>query len=390
MLLENKKIAIVGGGPGGLTLARLLQLKGAVVTVYERDRDSAVRIQGATLDLHFESGLRAIEEAGLMDIFKKTYRPGADKGRVIDQHANIIYDEHTHAPDTGVDDFSDELFRPEIDRGPLRDLLLNSLQPGTVVWDSQFKSMSKVGDKWLLEFKNGTTATTDLVIGADGANSKIRPFVTSVKPFYSGITIFQANIANSETAAPNMHLLLKGGKIYAHSGGKFLHLSSKGDGSLDFYISCKKDENWAQNSGIDFSDRTQVLQWFKKEFAGWDNVWLELFEHAGLPLLIRPQYCVPFDQAWEPQSNITLLGDAAHIMPPSGEGVNLAMLDALELSECLTNSNFKNLQSAIAAYEEQMRARGTEAAKDSLDMMDWMHAEDAQDKMVRLLNQAGD
>ena len=82
---------------------------------------------------------------------------------------------------------------------------------------------------------------------------------------------------------------------------------------------------------------------------------------------MRPQYCVPVDQTWNVQPNITLLGDAAHIMPPSGEGVNLAMLDALELSECLTGEGFRDTQAAIAAYEKEMRARAAAEQQDSLD-----------------------
>jgi len=385
MLLDNKQIAIIGGGPGGLTLARLLQLKGANVKVYERDVNAGVRVQGATLDLHFESGLKVIEAAGLMDVFKETYRPGADKGRVVDSHGNIIYDEHTD--ELSNDDFDDVNFRPEIDRGPLRDILLNSLDPNTVVWDSQFKSMSLVNNLWQLEFKNGATATADIVIGADGANSKIRPFVTPLQPFYAGTVILQGNIPNSEITAPNMHQLLKGGKVYTHTNGKFLHVSAKGDGSIDFYISSQVNENWLQNSGIDFSDREQLLSWFKNEFLGWGNVWLELIENTDLPLLLRPQYCMPLDQTWDAQPNLTLLGDAAHIMPPSGEGVNLAMLDALELSECLTSAEYKDIQAAISAYEKPMQARGIEEAKTSLDGVEWMHTEAANEKLIQLFNQ---
>jgi 2-polyprenyl-6-methoxyphenol hydroxylase-like FAD-dependent oxidoreductase len=388
MLLDSKRVAIVGGGPGGLTLARLLQLKGVDVKVYERDFNAAVRVQGATLDLHYESGLKVLEAARLMDAFKEKYRPGADKGRVVDQHAKIIYDEHNQAfNDVSGDDFGSEWFRPEIDRGPLRNILLDSLATDTVVWDSQFVAMTQVGDVWTLEFKNGTTATADIVIGADGANSKIRPFVTDVKAFYSGVVILQGNVGNSETAALNIHQLLKGGKIYVYADEKYLHISSKGDGSIDFYISCKKDESWVQNSGIDFSDNVQVLTWFKKEFQEWDSVWLELFDNANSPVIPRLQYCIPLNQTWAAQSNITLLGDAAHIMPPSGEGVNLAMLDALEISECLTSNGFTTTQSAIAAYEKRMQARGVKEAEDSLEMIEWMHAEDAQAKMIKMLNQ---
>lgn len=381
MLLQNKKVAIVGGGPGGLTLARLLQLKGIEVKVYERDLNKHVRVQGATLDLHFESGLKAIEAAGLMNAFKEAYRPGAEKGRVVDIHSNILYDDHNNEYD-----FDNEAFRPEIDRGDLRDVLLNSLNPDTVVWDSHFKSMSQEGNGWKLEFKNGTTAVADIVIGADGGNSKIRPFVTPIKSSFAGTIILQGNVEDAETTAPNMHQLLKGGKIYTHTDGKFLHVSAKGDGSIDFYISSIVEENWVQKLGIDLSDRTQLLVWAKKEFAGWDSIWLELFENVSLPLLIRPQYYVPFDQNWEAQSNISLLGDAAHLMPPSGEGVNLAMLDALELSECLTNEDFEDTQTAITSYEKRMRERAAQEAQDSLDMIEWMHSEEAMEKLVQMFN----
>lgn len=388
MLLDSKKVAIIGGGPGGLTLARLLQLKGVDVKVYERDFNRNVRVQGATLDLHYESGLKALEGAGLMDAFKETYRPGADKGRIVDEHANIVYDEHM-GTEISEADFGNEYFRPEIDRGPLRDMLLDALAPDTVVWDSQFANMLNVGDTWELEFKNGTTATADIVIGADGANSKIRPFITPIQPYYAGVVIVQGNVDHAATAVPNIHQLLKGGKIYAHGSGIFLHVSAKGDGSLDFYLSCKQEENWVQNNGINFSDRTQVLTWFKNEFPEWSSIWFELFENAGMPLMLRPQYCMHINQTWDAQSNITVLGDAAHLMPPSGEGVNLAMLDALELSECLTSGEFNNTQSAIAAYEKQMRPRAAKEAQDSLEMMSWMHAEDALARMVQMLNHAG-
>ncbi|MEJ1242306.1 FAD-dependent monooxygenase [Chryseolinea sp. T2] len=383
MLISDKKIAIIGGGPGGLTLARLLQLKGADVKVYERDMNRKVRVQGATLDLHFDSGLRTIDAAGLMDAFKATYRPGAEKGRLVDKSGNIIFDDHDKT--TPATDFNSPEARPEIDRSDLRDLLLNSLHPDTVVWDSHFISMSKKGKQWKLEFKNGTTTVADIIIGADGGNSKIRPCVTSTKAVYAGIYILQGNVDNAAKVAPAMHELLKGGKLYAHSDEKYLHVSAKGDGSIDFYVSSKRNENWSVESGIDFTDKSQVAELFRTEFADWDKIWFELFENYDGALLIRPQYCIPLDQTWEAQSNITLLGDAAHIMAPSGEGVNLAMLDAVELSTVLTYGSFNDLKEAIAFYEKNMRERGAAEAATSAGMIEWMHAEGAQEKMAELL-----
>ncbi|WP_345953497.1 NAD(P)/FAD-dependent oxidoreductase [Mucilaginibacter sp. PAMB04168] len=365
--IKNKTIAIVGGGPGGLTLARLLQIKGANAVVYERDTDRNARPQGATLDLHEESGLKALRDAGLIETFMANYRPGADRLRIMDQNANIISDDHTFE--------SDETFRPEIDRGPLQNLLLDSLQPGTVVWDSKLVSLTPQGHLWRLYFQNGQSAIAHMVIAADGANSKIRSYITPIKPFYSGITVLEGAVHNSETASPKIHKLLNGGKIFALGNEKSLIISSKGDGSLVFYTGCKTSEDWSKECGINFADKAQVLAWFKQEFAGWDPIWLELYKNADAPFVPRPQYCMPLDQTWEAQPNLTMLGDAAHLMPPyAGEGVNMAMLDALELSQHLTDNDCPNLHSAIATYEKQMRARAAEAAQMTMESTEALHS----------------
>jgi 2-polyprenyl-6-methoxyphenol hydroxylase-like FAD-dependent oxidoreductase len=377
--IKDKKIAIVGGGPGGLTLARLLQLKGANVTVYERDLHQDARAQGATLDLHEESGLAALQEAGLMNQFIANYRPGADKMRVTDEHANIVLDDHINGQDEA------HRGRPEIDRGPLQKLLLESLTPGTVVWDSQFVSLTPHNTGWKIEFKNGTTAFADLVIAADGANSKLRPYLTPLKPFYCGHTAIEGAVYNSEQVIPAMHKLLSGGKIFAMGDNRSLIVSSKGDGSMVFYPCFKADENWVKDSGIDFTDKAQVLAWFKTEFANWGGTWHELFENASGAFAPRPLYSMPLDQTWEAQPNLTMLGDAAHLMPPyAGEGVNMAMQDALELSRALTDETYPDTLAAIAAFEKEMRTRGSEVAEQSIQSLEMLHSPGAIDFMVRI------
>ncbi|RBQ02830.1 FAD-dependent oxidoreductase [Pedobacter miscanthi] len=376
--LKNKKIAIIGAGPGGLTLARLLQMDGFKVNVYERDADENARPKGATLDLHEESGLAALKEAGLMDDFMANYRPGADRTRIIDQHGNIVFEDN--------DTDNREAFRPEIDRGPLQKILLDSLKKDTVVWNSHFVSLQPDKDSWRIEFKNGTFVTADIVIAADGANSKIRPYITPIKPFYSGVTIVEGAVYSSETAAPNMHALLNGGKIFAMGGEKSLIVSSKGDGSLVFYTGCNAPENWVTASGIDFSDKNQVIIWFKETFSDWDPLWLELFENASGAFVPRPQYCMPLDQNWETLPNLTMLGDAAHLMPPyAGEGVNMAMLDALELSQCLKNENFQTSGDAISAYEKQMLKRSSETADMTMQSTKALHSADALNFLVDII-----
>ncbi|HVW58727.1 MAG TPA: FAD-dependent monooxygenase [Puia sp.] len=215
--------------------------------------------------------------------------------------------------------------------------------------------MERIQDTWKIHFENGNVVLADVVIGADGANSKIRPFVTSVKPVWTGITMIEGAIKDGERTAPDIHALLKGGKIFAYGKERTLIVSSKGDGSFGFAASWKTSESWVKESGIDFTDNKQVSAWFKKEFSNWGSIWYEMFEDEKTIFIPRPQYCMPLDLRWETKPNITLLGDAAHWMPPfAGEGVNMAMLDALELSESLTHPSFDTVRAALADYETRM------------------------------------
>jgi 2-polyprenyl-6-methoxyphenol hydroxylase-like FAD-dependent oxidoreductase len=377
MVIKNKKIAIVGGGPGGLTLANLLALKGANLRVYERDANKDVRVQGATLDLHEESGLEALRRAGLLNAFYANYRPDAGKLRILDKAGNIKMDDHT------ADDFGEH--RPEIDRGPLRKILLEALPEETVVWASHFLSMEKQGEGWLMHFKNGTYAYADIVVAADGANSKIRPYITDIKPIYSGITAVEGNLYHAAINAPQLHTLVKGGKIFAFGDEQSLILSAKGNGSLSFYTGCKVPENWVPASGIDFSDKASVFAWFKEAFGSWDSQWQELFASGELWFVPRPMYHYPLDQQWETLPNVTMLGDAAHRMPPyAGEGVNMAMQDAYELADCLTSNNFNSVKEAIANYEKQMLQRASAITQETLDSTEMLHSADAIHKMLKM------
>jgi 2-polyprenyl-6-methoxyphenol hydroxylase-like FAD-dependent oxidoreductase len=384
MLLENKQVAIIGGGPGGLTLARLLQLKNVNVKVYERDVNKNARVQGAPLDMHDNSGLAAIHKADLFEEFKSNFLPGADKTLILNEKAEIFfsdYEMNVH------EDFGDEYFRPEIDRGALRKILLESLQPETVVWDSHFISMEVQNQGWTIHFKNGHSVYADIVIGSDGANSKIRPYITNSKPLYSGITMLEGNIYKSKIATPVIHSLLKGGKIMAFGNAQNLLMGQKGDGALGFYASFKANENWAKINGLDYTDNKQMLEWFKTAYPEWSSIWHELFENASVPFIPRPIYYMPLDQTWKSLPSITIIGDAAHVMPPfAGEGANMAMLDALELSEFLTSEKYKTVLEAISFYEINMRERASKATLESLENGEKMHSKDALKTMLEFFN----
>jgi 2-polyprenyl-6-methoxyphenol hydroxylase-like FAD-dependent oxidoreductase len=384
-LLQNKKIAIIGGGPGGLTLARLLQLKGADVKVYERDVNRDARVQGAIVDLHFDSGLKVIEAAGLMDAFKAGYMKGADAYRMVNKDANIYVDE---ANTTGDDDFNSQYFRPEIDRGVLRNLLIDSLVPGTVIWDSQLERMELTDGTWEFKFKNGVTATADIVIGADGYRSKVRPYVTDIKALYSGATIIQGEIEDPETNCPEIYALVNKANLIAMDAGKTIAAQPRGDGGLTFYAASLYPENWVQTSSIEFNNSEAVYKYLVEYYNGWNPIFYTLFK-ACPKFIPRPLNYFPIDQHWETKANITLIGDAAHLMPPSGEGVNTAMLDALELSEFLTSVHYADLHAAIAAYEQKMRSRAAVLGEEALDgIKDFASpSKESIEKLVKQFNQ---
>ncbi len=168
---------------------------------------------------------------------------------------------------------------------------------------------------------------------------------------------------------------------------KTLIVSAKGDGSLVFYTGMNTNENWAKEPGIDFSNKARVLDWFRTEFSGLANVYSEVFENADPSFAVRPQYCMPFEQTWPSLANLTMLGDAAHLMPPyAGEGVNMAMLDAVELCSCLIDPNSPDLKSAIEAYEHEMRNRASEVAQETMRNTAAMHSENAIEFFVSAIS----
>ncbi len=378
--LKGKIVAIVGGGPGGLTLARLLQQRGIEVNVYERDVDEHARVQGAPLDLHDDSGIAALQQANLMDEFRQNYMPGADRMQIMDASAHVHFTDHHQKP---IEDFGAQHFRPEIDRGVLRTMLVKSLKTDTIVWNSHFVAMQQSGNGWQLQFKNRAGIYADVVIGADGANSKIRPYLTNIGPFYSGITMIEGNIYNASQTAAAISSLLKGGKIMAFGNGYNILMGQKAGDAIGFYLSFNAPDGWVKQHGPDFGDRDAVKNWFVKTYHDWDPIWCQLFQQVDIPLIPRPIYCMPLNQAWPAQTNLTIIGDAAHVMPPfAGEGVNMAMKDALDVCNCLTDDTYETLQQSIAAYERMMRERASAAARESLLNGERMHSATALAHML--------
>ena len=369
------KVAIIGAGAGGLTLANILQRNKIPFVVYEADASATARNQGGTLDLHPKAGQLALREAGLWDEFIKHARPESDVLKIVEPNGNVLWD--GNGPDArNVSEAEKFDSRPEIDRGVLQQMLLASLEPECVQWGKKLiEAVPAASETFDLHFSDSSVEKNVVVIGSDGAWSKVRQLVSPEKPHYSGISLVEFRILDAEKKNPWMTDYVGKGSLFSFGEGRAIQIQRLGDGSIRTYASLRKPESFIEDCGIDWAiaDVTRK-EYVKRYFAdcGEDlkRVILESIDSA----IPRVLYQLPVGFRWESRPGVTLLGDAAHLMTPfAGVGVNAAMLDALELGRaiihCKEPADGTEIASVLAEYEARLFPRGEAYAQKTLGNM---------------------
>ena len=330
--MEPVSIAIIGAGPAGLALARILSLKSRdssysssnafTVTIFERDTSPTLphhRPQGGSLDLHSHSGQRALKEAGLWEDFLKVARYDSQDGTMVDKHGKLLLK------------IGDEMDKPEIGRGQLREILLGSLDrldeaPMAIKWNQQILRVDQEGDKlFIITEESLSHGPFDVVIGADGLWSKVRPLLTKTQPMYTGQTILETHLPSSiKDTNPAVAALAGKGMFLASGEGRAL-MAQYNPEYTRVYAVLAVHEEWKSTSGIDWAHpglaKKQVIDEYFSEWAEQIKDLLLLSE--GDEIRFWPLYCLPrpvTEEAegggWTHRRNVTMIGDAAHVMPP--------------------------------------------------------------------------
>jgi 2-polyprenyl-6-methoxyphenol hydroxylase-like FAD-dependent oxidoreductase len=351
-------VTIVGAGLGGLTLARVLHVHGIPATIYEAEPSAAARTQGGQLDIHENNGQLALEAADLTGEFRAIIHEGGQASRALDFRGKVLFEE----PDDGG------AGRPEVLRGDLRRILIDSLPAETIQWGKKLADVSARGDgRHELTFADGTAVTTELLVGADGAWSKVRPLLSDAKPEYVGATFIETYLYDVDERHSATAEAVGDGAMYALTPGKGITAHREAGDIIHTYVQLIRSAEWV--AGIDFTDAAAATARVAAEFGGWAPELTALITDGETAPVPRMIYTLPNAHRWDRVPGVTLLGDAAHLMPPSGEGANLAMFDGAELGQAIA-AHPGDIEAALTAYEEAMFPRSEAEAADAYQILE--------------------
>jgi 2-polyprenyl-6-methoxyphenol hydroxylase-like FAD-dependent oxidoreductase len=390
------RIAIVGGGPAGLTLGTLLHNHSIPFTLFEfrpRPTDEEYAQPSGSLDMHEESGLAALRACGLFDAAMKLTGDCTEESKIADRNGNIIYS------DEGSND------RPEIYRNDLNRLLTQHIPPASIKWSHKLRSATRIvdegGEKVKLDFGEHGSEVFDFVVGADGAWSRVRPLLTDRKPEFADMHNITLTIRGMTERYPDLLALIGHGTFMsmADKNGVFAQRASQ-DSARMYIMLTTPSKDFVTESGLAGKTPLESRELLVGDGSSILSQWGEKIKHlvaaacedeekhnAGAKLDVKPFYRLPPGHTWEHRADATMIGDAAHLMnPPAGEGVNIAMHDALLLGQAIIkacegaehdHAVFRSaLDDGIREFEVNMAKRALEMAEGTKELSEVMFGSD--------------
>ncbi|WP_020669725.1 FAD-dependent monooxygenase [Amycolatopsis nigrescens] len=337
--MSEPRVAIVGAGIGGLTLALALRRHGIAAEVYEQ----ALELQevGAAVGLT-ANGTRLLERLGLGAGLEANgtmpaalvYRNWLDGRRIAEYRGAAEY----------VAQFGARMYG--VHRAVFQRLLLDAVGDGVVRMAHQLTGIERAGGELRLEFADGASATADVLVGADGVHSTVRRWLTGGEHTarYSGTSAFRGLVPLDRLPAlPEPDAI----QFWMGPGAHLLHYRLGGE--VNFLAVVEGPSRWHEPAWVvDVEPGANVAA-----FEGWHPAVTELvggstmhqrwalFAHEPLRHWVR--------------DGVALLGDAAHAMlPHHGQGANQTIEDAVALADCLAAAEPRI---ALRRYERLRRAR---------------------------------
>lgn len=234
-----------------------------------------------------------------------------------------------------------------------------------------------------MTFADGTTVVTSLPVGADGAWSRVRRLLSGATPEYVGTSFVETYLFDGDTRHPAVVRAVGDGALFVNAPGKAIQAHRESGGTLHTYVALSRSQDWF--SGIDFTDSVAATARIAQEFDGWAPELTGLITGSDAAPVLRPLSALPIGHRWDRVPGVTLLGDAAHLSPPNGEGANLAMYDGAELGTAVA-AHPDDIEAALIQYERALFLRGAEAAAEAARDFDLCFGDDAPRGLIQLLS----
>ena len=358
---NSRRVAVIGAGIGGLSLAIALRQHGIRVDIYEQTTE--LREVGAAVALS-ANGTRFFDQCGLsaqlgshwFEVSALIYRDGRT-GRLIGKHdAGPAYRQRFGAPYVGIH------------RAELQAILSAAVGMNRIHLRKRLVDIDDSGAHAALRFDDGSMIEADLVVGADGARSVVRRWMIGYDDaLYSGCSGFRGVVPmDALPSLPDPTAL----QFWMGPGGHLLHYPM-GNDHINFLLVERHPTPWPQREWVMPATEGEQL----RQFADWHPAIVEMITAKPVSdrwgLFHRP----PLGR-WT-KGRVTLLGDAAHqLAPHHGQGANQSIEDAVVLADCLGEAGSGPIADAIARYEMLRHGRTRKVQYASITTADILHLPD--------------